>query len=88
MLEIYIKRPFFFRENFELFFIYELKTLKNEVRNEIFRQMSLTSTLPLDIPVCPMDTKEIKTKVGIKLIFFFLFIYFFFSRKSAWAWKG
>ena len=31
--------------------------MKNQVRNEIFRQMSLTLTLPLDIPVRPMDAK-------------------------------
>ena len=33
--------------------------LKNQVRNEIFRQMSLTLTLtlPLDVPVRPMNAK-------------------------------
>ena len=31
--------------------------MKNQVRNEIFRQMSLTLTLPLDVPVRPMDAK-------------------------------
>ena len=35
------------------------KTEKNQVRNEIFRQMSLTLTLPLDIPVHPMDAKRL-----------------------------
>ena len=34
-----------------------MKKLKNQVSNEIFRQMSLTLTLPLDVPVCPMDAK-------------------------------
>ena len=60
---IYIKRPFFFleREDFELFFHIWVKKLKNQDRNEIFRQMSLTLTLTLDIPVCPMDVKELKT---------------------------
>ena len=33
--------------------------MKNEVRNEIFRQMFLTLTLPLDVPVRPMDAKGI-----------------------------
>ena len=33
------------------------KKLKDQVRNEIFRQMSLTLTLPLDVPVRPMDAK-------------------------------
>ena len=37
-----------------------VKKLENEVRNEIFRQMSLTSTLALDVPVRPMDAKELK----------------------------
>ena len=36
------------------------KKLKNQVRNEIFRQMSLTLTLPLDVPVRPMDAKGLK----------------------------
>ena len=34
--------------------------MKNQVRNEIFRQMSLTSTLPLDVLVRPMDAKGLK----------------------------
>ena len=34
-----------------------MKKLENQVRNEIFRQMSLTSTLALDVPVRPMDAK-------------------------------
>ena len=58
MLERDIKRPFFFffyREDFELFFMSE--KLKNQARNEIFRQMSITLTLPLDVPVRPMDAK-------------------------------
>ena len=33
--------------------------MENQVRNEIFRQMSLTSTLPLDVPVHPMDAKGV-----------------------------
>ena len=31
--------------------------MKNQVRNEIFRQISLTLTLPLEILVRPMDAK-------------------------------
>ena len=34
-----------------------MKKLKNQVRNEKIRQMSLTLTLPLDVPVHPMDAK-------------------------------
>ena len=34
-----------------------MEKLKNQVRKEIFRQMSLTLTLPLDVPVRPMDAK-------------------------------
>ena len=49
MVERDIKRPFFFREDFELFFIYERKKLKNLLRNEIFKQMTLTLTLSLDV---------------------------------------
>ena len=57
MLERYIKRPFFFfKEDFE-FFHMRVKKLKNQVRNKIFRQMSLTLTLPLDVPVRPMGAK-------------------------------
>ena len=29
----------------------------NQVINEIFRQMTITLTLPLDVPVRPMDAK-------------------------------
>ena len=35
------------------------KTEKSKVRNEIFRQMSLTLTLPLDVPVRRTDAKEL-----------------------------
>ena len=52
MLERYIRRPFFFfREGSEL---YEknMKKLKNQARNEIFRQMTLTLTLMLDVKGC------------------------------------
>ena len=59
MLEIYIKRPFFL-EKTELFFHIGVKKLQNQVRNEIFRQMSPTSTLTLDVPVRPMDAKGLK----------------------------
>ena len=37
------------------------KTGKSKVRNEIFRQMSLTSTLALDVPVRPMDAKRLSS---------------------------
>ena len=52
--EIY-QETFFLEKTLNFFFIYEWKKLKNLVRNEIFRQMSLT--LPLDVPVRPMDVK-------------------------------
>ena len=42
--------------NYELF-SYISEKLENQVRNEIFRQMSLTLTLPLDVPVRPVDAK-------------------------------
>ena len=41
-----------------------MKKLENQVRNEIFRQMSLTSTLALDVPVRPMDAKGLITPYG------------------------
>ena len=59
MLEWYIE-TLFFRDDFELFFIYEWKKLKNQVRNEIFRQMSLTLTLPLDVTIRPLDAKGLR----------------------------
>ena len=58
MLERYIKRPFFFLgKTLNFFFHIGVKKLENQVRNEIFRQMSLTLTLALDVPVRPMDSK-------------------------------
>ena len=60
MLERYIKKPFIFREDLELFFHIWVKKLKNQVRNEILRQMSLPLTSPLDVPVRPMDAKGLK----------------------------
>ena len=35
----------------------------NQVINEIFRQMTITLTLPLDVPVRPMDAKGLRMKV-------------------------
>ena len=52
-----ISRDLFFSEDFELFFHIGVKKLVNQVINEIFRQMTITLTLPLDVPVRPMDTK-------------------------------
>ena len=40
--------------------------MKNQVRNEIFRQMSLTLTLPLDVPVSPMDVKGLNANFFTK----------------------
>ena len=48
MPERYIKETFFLEKTLK-FFSYLSEKLKNEVRNEIFRQMSLTLTLPLDV---------------------------------------
>ena len=42
----------------------------NQVINEIFRQMTITLTLPLDVPVRPMDEKGL-----IVMIYFILFYY-------------
>ena len=60
----YISRDHFFflggggGEDFELFFFpIGVKKMKNQVTNEIFRQMSLTLTLPLDATVRPMEAK-------------------------------
>ena len=46
-----------------------MKKLENQVRNEIFRQMSLTSTLALDVPVCPVDAKGLIECRGCKVDF-------------------
>ena len=35
----------------------KVKKLVNQVINEIFRQMTITLTLALDVPVRPMDAK-------------------------------
>ena len=48
---------FFFREDFEPFFHIGVKKLVNQVINEIFRQMTITLTLALDVPVRPVDAK-------------------------------
>ena len=70
MLEEYIKR-LFFREDFELFFHIGVKKLVNQVINEIFRQMTITLTLaldvpvrPIDAPVRPMDAKGLRVREG------------------------
>ena len=47
-----------------------MKKLKNQARNEIFRQMSLTLTLPLDVPVRPMDAKGLKRRNYQELLLF------------------
>ena len=49
MRERFFWRPFFFREQFKLFFHKNMKKLKNQARNEIFRQIPLTLTLMLDV---------------------------------------
>ena len=45
MLERYIKRPFFLEKGLKFFFHINMKKLKNQARNEIFRQMTMTLTL-------------------------------------------
>ena len=52
-----------------------MEKLKNQVRNEIFRQMSLTLTYPLDVPVRPIDAKGLIT-VTAKLTVEFRFSVF------------
>ena len=73
MLERYIKRLFFFFFFFKRrllnFFSYTSEKLKNQVRNELFRQMSLTSTLPLD------GTSNGHEKVTGNFFFFFFFFF-------------
>ena len=39
-----------------------MKKLVNEVINEIFRQMTITMTLRLDVPVRPMDAKGLRDR--------------------------
>ena len=63
-----ISRDLFFREDFGLFFHIWVKKLKNQVRNEIFRQMSPTLTLPLDAKRVKIFLSSIKTKVAKKLL--------------------
>ena len=58
MLERCIKRPFFLEKT--TFFSYKSEKLVNQVINEIFRQLTLTLTLELDVPVRPMDAKWLK----------------------------
>ena len=58
MLERYITIPFFLDKTLN-FFSYRSEKLENQVRNEIFRQMSLTLTLTLDVPIRPVDAKGI-----------------------------
>ena len=57
MLERDIKRPFFSEKTLNFFFHTWVKKLKNQIKNEIFRQKSLTLTLPLAMPASPMDAK-------------------------------
>ena len=56
-----MSRDLFFREDFELFFHIGVKKLVNQVINEIFRQMTITLTLP--VPVRPMDAKGLIVKI-------------------------
>ena len=41
-----------------------MKKLVNQVINEIFKQMTITLTLPLDVPVRPMDAKGLTENVA------------------------
>ena len=52
-----ISGDLFLSEDFELFFHIGVKKLGNQVINEIFRQITIPFTLPLDVSVRPMDTK-------------------------------
>ena len=62
MLERYIKRPFF-REGFEFFFFHiNMKKMKNQARNEIFRQMTMTLTFIPKRNLRPMGAKGLKKK--------------------------
>ena len=46
-----------------------MKKLVNQVINEIFRQMTITVTLPLDVPVRPMDAKGLNVVVHATITF-------------------
>ena len=54
----------FFLEKTLNFFSYISEKTENQVRNEIFWQMSLTLTLPLDAPVRPIDAKGLTSYFG------------------------
>ena len=47
-----------------------MKKLVNQVINEMFRQMTITLTLPLDVPVRPMDAKGLRGCVMVLEIVF------------------
>ena len=58
MLERYIKRPFFFfREVFEVSFHINMKKMKNQASNEIFRQNNHDPDLVPKRNLRPMDAK-------------------------------
>ena len=49
---------FFFREGFEGFFFHiNIRKMKNQAKNEIFRQMTMTPDLVPKRNLCPMDAK-------------------------------
>ena len=56
-----LSRDLFFREDFELFLHINMKTLKNQARNEIFRKMTMTLTLIQNVYLRPMDAKGLRT---------------------------
>ena len=64
-----ISRDLFFKRRLWTFFHIGVKKLKNQVRNEIFRQMSLTLTLLLDVLVRPMDAKGLRTHSSLFLLY-------------------
>ena len=60
MLERYIKRPFFLQKTLNFLSYRSEKKLVNQVINEIFRQMTITLTLRLDVRVRPNGRERVK----------------------------
>ena len=62
-----ISRDLFFREGFEVFFHINIKKMKNQARNEIFRQMTMTLTLFQKRYLRPIDVKGLRVWVVVHI---------------------
>ena len=60
MLERYIKRPFFLEKGLKFFFYINMKKMKNQARNEIFRQMTMTLALIQNVIYVQRTRKGVK----------------------------